>query len=198
MAECSSSDTSEPPNRRCRGATEQLFVMSSINHIRKLVPRGGLRMSVASWARRGAQLLLQSHRMTVVSSGSVRSFSTVGLRSTLGSWAPSLRTHSNAAGNLLGHYTIRPLFLGSGLLVTSLSLRRHCTVAECKAKTLPKRPVDAMAKTPPFDWSMFWELIKPDIWTLIGAVCAAFGAAFVNVRIPRAISLVRHDEPLRL
>ncbi|XP_046661301.1 mitochondrial potassium channel ATP-binding subunit isoform X2 [Homalodisca vitripennis] len=37
---------------------------------------------------------------------------------------------------------------------------------------------------PPFDWKKFFELIWPDVWSLLGAIFAALAAALMNIQIP--------------
>ena len=43
---------------------------------------------------------------------------------------------------------------------------------------LAKRP------EPEFNWSLFFELVLPDLWLFVLATLSAFGAALVNIQLP--------------
>lgn len=40
---------------------------------------------------------------------------------------------------------------------------------------------------PHFDWRLFWELVRPDLWLLLAAVATAMAAAVLNVQLPLQI-----------
>lgn len=42
------------------------------------------------------------------------------------------------------------------------------------------------------DWSLFWELLRPDVFLLGAAVVAALTVAYVNIQIPILLGSVRH------
>lgn len=75
--------------------------------------------------------------------------------------------------------------VGTGLSLANLKLL--FPVAQCTAPSrnrLSHNDADDDEEAPDFQWKMLIDLLWQDIFYLIGAVLAAFGAAFVNIQIP--------------
>ncbi|KAG7214740.1 hypothetical protein INR49_010632 [Caranx melampygus] len=71
-----------------------------------------------------------------------------------------------------------------GPAVLTVSARLWCHVAYCEADVNNNIPVEVVAKSPEFKWDILWEFVKPQLFSLIGAVVLAFGAAILNIQIP--------------
>ncbi|XP_046446364.1 mitochondrial potassium channel ATP-binding subunit-like [Daphnia pulex] len=59
--------------------------------------------------------------------------------------------------------------------------------AYCEAKLKSRIVEDDQTKQLKFDWSRFWQLLKPHWWYLIIAVSSAFVVAILNIEIPRLL-----------
>ncbi|XP_010884312.1 mitochondrial potassium channel ATP-binding subunit [Esox lucius] len=73
-----------------------------------------------------------------------------------------------------------------GPLVLTLSARLLGNVAYCQADVNNNILLELQAKEtePEFDWNILWEFVKPQLFSLLGAVVLAFGAAILNIQIP--------------
>ncbi|XP_054278563.1 mitochondrial potassium channel ATP-binding subunit-like [Macrosteles quadrilineatus] len=66
--------------------------------------------------------------------------------------------------------------------VSGLGLVKFCVRPNVYCK-----PAESKDDNPQFDWTKFFELIKPDVLCLIGAIIAILAAAVLNIQLPRLL-----------
>lgn len=85
--------------------------------------------------------------------------------------------------------SIGPAFLPALLSATALYYRQGLA-SKAKCKTQDRRiglDMDENVQDPPFNWSLFFEFLRPQFWLIVGAVVAAIVVAGLNVLIPRIL-----------
>uniref|UniRef100_A0A1B6MMU4 ABC transmembrane type-1 domain-containing protein n=1 Tax=Graphocephala atropunctata TaxID=36148 RepID=A0A1B6MMU4_9HEMI len=99
----------------------------------------------------------------------------------LNSRSYSINNYSNGVNIFLRlrNHSGKALTLVSGYYGYSVWRYGTVTTVDCTAST-----VDKQSQAPAFDWKRFFELIWPDIWSLLGAIVAALAAAVMNIQIP--------------
>ncbi|CAF98447.1 unnamed protein product, partial [Tetraodon nigroviridis] len=73
-----------------------------------------------------------------------------------------------------------------GPSVLTVSARLFSRVAYCEADVNNNVSLEAATRkpAPEFKWHILWEFVKPQLFSLIGAVVLAFAAAILNIKIP--------------
>ncbi|CAH0391410.1 unnamed protein product [Bemisia tabaci] len=77
-----------------------------------------------------------------------------------------------------------PLCVSSVVGIGTVKIYLANNQALCKSKSRPPSTVEQAADDAHFDWRLFFHLLLPDIWVLVGAVTAAMIVAMLNIYIP--------------
>ncbi|KAJ8272983.1 hypothetical protein GJAV_G00095830 [Gymnothorax javanicus] len=102
-------------------------------------------------------------------------------------WSGAQRALRQSAGRASKFQRVTLGFV-VGPAVLTVTGQLFSSVAYCQVDLNNNDPVQAEDKCREsqleFKWALLWEFVRPQILALLGAIVLAFGAAFLNIRIP--------------